>query len=454
MRVLIHGIDFSPEKVGIGKYTGEMAEWLSMRDHEVRVVTSVPHFPHWKVFDGYSSWKFSREMWLPANGSKGTLRVIRCPAWIPRKPHGWNRIVYLASFALSSALPMLIQAFWRPDVILMIEPTLFCSPQVLFVSKLTASAAWLHVQDFEVDAAFQLGRLSSHGLEGLAQTVERFLMSKFDRVSAISHRMVERLAAKGVDSSKRILFPNWVDTSAIYPLATVSAFRQELGIPEQAIVALYSGSMGMKHGLKLLVDASRRLASRSDICFVFCGDGPFREELLMEKRRNVFMLPLQPAGRLNELLNLADVHLLPQLADASDLVMPSKLTGMMASGRAVIATAHPGTQISMVLEGRGIVTAPGNIDEFVSGITRLAADSNLRHRLGKAARQYAVENMGREEILSRFEKSMLEICGRPQSRVDKSLSSAGQVRLPLSPVDQSHLSKRQIPASKDIANAE
>jgi colanic acid biosynthesis glycosyl transferase WcaI len=455
MRILIHGIDFSPEKVGIGKYTGEMAEWLAMRGHEVRVVTTAPHFPQWKIFEGYSSWRFTREMWTPGNGANGTLRVTRCPVWIPREPRGWNRIVYLASFALSSVPPMLAQIVWRPDLILMIEPTLFCALHVLFVAKLTGSSTWLHVQDFEVDAAFQLGGLSSRGLKRLAQAAERFLTSKFDRVSTISHRMLERLPAKGVGSSKCVLFPNWVDTSSIYPLPAAGALRQELGIPEQTIVALYSGSMGMKHGLKLLVEASRRLASRSDIHFVFCGDGPYREVLQKEKRHNVSMLPLQPADRLNELLNLADLHLLPQLADASDLVMPSKLTGMMASGRAVIATAHAGTQISAVLQGRGIVTTPGDVDAFVSAITQLAEDANLRSQMGEAARHYAVENMDRGEILIRFEMSIKEICGRSQLGVNESLSPTGKGRHRLSQAEESLPSKRPIPGvSKDVSHAE
>jgi colanic acid biosynthesis glycosyl transferase WcaI len=455
MRLLIHGIDFSPVKVGIGKYTGEMAEWLAMRGHEVRVVTTAPHFPQWKVFEGYSSRRFSREMWLPGNGSSGSLRVTRCPVWIPREPRGWKRILYLAGFAISSVPPMLKQILWHPDLILTIEPTLFCAPHVLFVAKLTGSSAWLHVQDFEVDAAFQVGGLSSRGLNRLAQAAERFLTSRFDRVSTISDRMLERLPAKGVDSSKCVLFPNWVDTSSIYPLPAAGGLRQELGIPEQTIVALYSGSMGMKHGLKLLVEASRRLASRSNIHFVFCGDGPYREVLQQEKRHNVSMLPLQPADRLNELLNLADLHLLPQLAEASDLVMPSKLTGMMASGRAVIATAHAGTQISTVLEGRGVVTTPGDVDAFVSAIVQLADDANLRRRMSEAARRYAVENMDRGEILSRFEKSIVEICGRSQLGVDKNFSATGKGRQPLSQADQSLPSKRHITnVGKDISHAE
>jgi colanic acid biosynthesis glycosyl transferase WcaI len=455
MRVLIHGIDFFPVKVGIGKYTGEMAEWLVLRGHEVRMVTTAPHFPQWKVFEGYSSRKFTRGMWLPGNGSSGSLRVTRCPIWIPREARGWQRILYLMSFALSSVPPMLRQIFWRPDLILTIEPTLFCAPHVLFVAKLTGSSTWLHVQDFEVDAAFRVGGLSSLGLQHLGQVAERFLTSKFDRVSTISDRMVERLPAKGVDSSKCVLFPNWVDTSSIYPLPTAGPLRQELGIPQQSIVALFSGSMGMKHGLNLLVEASRRLVSRSDIHFVFCGDGPYREVLQQEKRDNVSMLPLQPADRLNELLNLADLHLLPQLAEASDLVMPSKLTGMMASGRAVIATAHAGTQISTVLEGRGVVTTPGDVDAFVAAIVQLADDANLRRRMGEAARCYAVENMDRGEILNRFEKSMMAICGSSQLGDDKSLSASGEGRQPLCQAEQALPSKRHIPGvGEDVSHAE
>jgi colanic acid biosynthesis glycosyl transferase WcaI len=230
-----------------------------------------------------------------------------------------------------------------------------------------------------------------------------------------------------------MLFPNWVDTSAIYPLpAGATDLRQQLGIDSHAIVALYSGSMGNKQGLGLLVDASRRLSSRSDVHFVFCGDGPYRETFLAQKGDNVTLLPLQPVERLNELLNLADIHLLPQLADASDLVMPSKLTGMMASGRPVVATAHAGTQIANVLlDGRGIVTNPGDVEDFVSAIIKLAENPSLRNLMGKAARQYAVEHMDRAGILSRFEILMRETCTSTTMRGEH-VASTRKERLPLS----------------------
>jgi len=227
--------------------------------------------------------------------------------------------------------------------------------------------------------------------------------------------MVDRLCAKGVDPSRRILFPNWVDTGEIYPLAGPSPFRRELGIAESTVVALYSGSMGKKQGLDLLVDAARQLSHRPDLRFVFCGEGPGRQISVDNAKDlpNVSLLPVQPADRLNDLLNLADIHLLPQLSATADLVMPSKLTGMMASGRAIVATAHPGTQLFGALEGRGIVTPPGDVDSFVSTLLRLTENLSLRERLGQEARTYAVSHLGREEILYRFEQSMLSACGIP-----------------------------------------
>jgi colanic acid biosynthesis glycosyl transferase WcaI len=413
VRILIHSINFRPEPTGIGKYTGEMAEWLAARGHAVRVITAPPHYPQWRVFPGYSAWQFSREKRVPVMASTGMLDVFRCPLWVPRVPRGWRRILHLASFALSTWPPMLRQIGWRPDVVLLIAPPLFCSPQALCVARLSGAVAWLHVQDFEVDTAFQLTDFSSRGLRRCVQAVERVLMRRFARVSAVSDRMVERLAAKGVDPTRGQLFPNWVDTSAIYPLPAPSRLREELGIGPETVVALYSGSMGKKQGLQLLLEASRRLASWPVIQLVICTDGPDREAFaqMVQQAGNLRLLRLQPADRLNELLNLSDIHLLPQLADAADLVMPSKLTGMMASGRAIVATAQAGTQLAAILEGRGIVTPPGEVNALVAAIVRLAGEPALRRQLGEEARKYAVCHMNRDQILEQFELSLMTARG-------------------------------------------
>jgi len=405
MRILIYGLNFSPELTGIGKYTGEMSEWLVARGHDVRVVTTPPYYPEWKVSPDYSTWRYRLEG-----------RIWRCPLWVPSRPSGLKRVLHLASFAASSLPAVLLHALWRPDVVWVVEPTLFCAPAAWLVARLGGGRTWLHIQDFEVDAAFELGLLRSPILRNWIGYLERWWMNRFDRVSTISANMLARLHTKGVEVERMVLFPNWVDTKSIFPSSEENWVRKELGLGSEVLVALYSGNMGDKQGLEVIVAAARILVHQPHICFVMCGNGVARTHLEKDAEglTNIRWLPLQAAERFNDLLNAADIHLLPQRANAADLVMPSKLTGMLASGRLVVATASLGTAIAEVVVGRGVVVPPEDPAIFAQAILRLAGDSDLRKRLGAAARKYAVDNLDNEVILRQFEKELLSLSADTQ----------------------------------------
>lgn len=416
MRILIYGLNYSPELTGIGKYTGEMAAWLVERGHEVRVVTAPPYYPAWRIRDDY------RGTWYRTERVPGQPLVHRTPLYVPEQPTGLKRIVHLISFMLGSFPVMLRETFWQPEVVFTVEPTFFCAPTALFVGKSAGAACWLHVQDFEVDAAFELGLLPAQGpVHDAALRTEKFFTFAFDRVSGISSRMVDRALAKGMLADRVVLFPNWVDVDAIYPLNTANrrsnSFRRELAsrIPgiEDKIILLYSGNMGAKQGLELLAPLADSFAADPRVHFVFCGDGAFRSRLedLVSSHPNVTLLPLQPLDRLNELLNSADVHLLPQRASAADLVMPSRLSAMLASGRPVIATAHPGTQVAQVVEGRGLAIPAEDASALRAAVLLLVEDEELRLRLGLAAREYAVAHLGKQQVLHQFELDLMALVG-------------------------------------------
>ena len=409
MRLLIYGINHAPELTGIGKYTGEMAGWLAARGHEVRVVTAPPYYPEWRVYPGFSGWRYLHDPAVVA-----IPRVMRCPLWIPRRVSGLTRLLHLFSFAVSSLPAVLVQAFWRPQVVLVVAPAFFCAPGGLIAARLCGATAWLHVQDFEIDAAFDLGILRSSLLRNMVSAIERFIMRRFDRVSTISSRMMSRLADKGVAADRRILFPNWVDTRHIFPVTGISPIRNIMGASDTDIVVLYSGNMGEKQGLDMLLDAAQRLETSGGIRFVMCGDGAARERLQAKYARatNVCWIPLQPVDRLNDLLGAADIHVLPQRADAADLVMPSKLTGMMASGRAIVAAALPGTQIAEVLADCGIVVAPGDDEEIAMAITQLAGDPSLRSHLGTIARTRAVDTLGMDAMLTALDAELMSCAAK------------------------------------------
>lgn len=397
MNILLYGINFAPELTGIGKYTGELAAWLAAHGHQVRVVTAPPYYPAWAVSAGYKGSVYR-------TGLHQGATVYRCPLWVPRQPGGIKRLLHLATFAVSSLPVLLAQILWRPQLVWVVEPALFCAPAALAVARLSGAKAWLHVQDFEVDAAFDLGLLKGQWLRKCVASAERWLMRRFDAVSTISQRMYQRLLTKGVDAYKAKLAVNWVDMAqfASPSAGGAATYRREMAIADGAVVALYSGNMGGKQGLEVLADLAKLCP---EVQFVFCGNGAGRADLLARclGLPNVQFMDLQPAERLPDLLAMADIHLLPQRADAADLVMPSKLTGMLASARPVVATSHLGTELATVVQTCGLVVKPEDPAELARAVHALAADAALRQRLGAAGFAYALANLDRDAVLQRFE---------------------------------------------------
>ena len=401
MKLLLYGINFAPEMTGIGKYTGEMAQWLAAQGHEVRVVTAPPYYPAWAVWQGYSAKRYTREHW---HG----VEVLRAPLWVPRKPTGLRRLLHLASFALASLPSLFGQWRWRPDLVWVVVPAFACTPGALALARLAGAKAWLHIQDYEVDAAFELGLLKGERLRARVTWAESWLLRRFDRVSTISQRMLDRALGKGVDGTRLVHLPNWVDVSAVRPLTQASSYREQLGIAQDAVVALYSGNMGAKQGLEVLAELAALLRHQSSIQFVYCGEGVGREALVQgcAGLPNVRFLDLQPAERLPELLGLADIHLLPQRADAADLVMPSKLTGMLSSGRPVVAGARPDTELGQVVANCGMLAIPDDAASFAAAVESLAAQPDLRQDLGRRARAWAEEKLARDAVLRHFEQAL------------------------------------------------
>ena len=400
MRILIYGLNFTPEPTGIGKFTGEMAAWLAGRGHEVQVVTSPPYYPEWRIGPGHSSWRWRREI------IEG-VEVYRCPLYVPPRPRGLSRLIHLASFAVSSLPVALWRALaFRPQILIAIAPALVSAPGARLAAWLAGARALLHIQDFEIDAAFALGIVSGGRLRRAALAVESCLLRRFECVSSITPAMVKRLAEKGVAAERRLLFPNWVDTSAIRPAP--SALRQELNLPQGAVVALYTGNMGEKQGVETLAEVARAFAG-TPVHLLLAGAGAARPRLAAATAgmAQVHWLPIQPVARLNDLLNAADIHLLPQRADAADLVMPSKLAFMLASGRPVVAGAGAGTAIAAAIEGCGMIVPPGNGLAMAAAVAALAGDEQARRRLGDSARARALADWDREAILAAFERALM-----------------------------------------------
>ncbi|KQB51548.1 colanic acid biosynthesis glycosyltransferase WcaI [Pseudomonas endophytica] len=398
MKILLYGINYSPELTGIGKYSGEMAAWFAAQGHEVRVITAPPYYPDWKVWQGYSTWRFNKRQ-------EAGVTVIRCPLYVPPRPTALKRLLHLASFSLSSAFAVMAQLGWKPDRVILVVPTLFCAPQALALAKLTGATSVLHVQDYEVDALFGLSIAKGEKLKRWAFAVERALLRSFDRVSTISSGMLRRAEAKGVAKDQLRFFPNWSETARFQNVPRNPELLRRLGVNPDKRVLLYSGNIGEKQGLECVIEAAQRLGDRSDLVFLVVGEGAGKARLqeLSQQRNlsNVVFAPLQPYEDLPALLASADCHLVIQKRGAADAVLPSKLTNILAVGGNALITADPDTSLgALCTEYPGIAALiePESVDALIDGIETVLA-MPLPNPI---ATGYACEFLDKDQILTRF----------------------------------------------------
>ncbi len=406
MRILFLGLNFWPEPTGIGKYSGEMVRFLQSAGHQVTVVTTPPYYPHWQIQPPYDRQKgLQYETW---NGAS----VIRCPLYVPARVTGLKRIIHLLSFRFSAQAVTLKELKKQPDLVFAVQPTLFAAALANARIGGRRPLTWLHTQDFELDAALNLGILQRIPfLESFARNWEKHVYSKFDVLSTISHAMEARLIEKNVPREKIRFFPNWIDTEQIFPLSSENKYRKELLIPADEIVLLYSGSIGQKQGAEVLIEAFKLLPQKQHFHLVICGEGPGKEPLqdLSEGVANIHFLPVQPVESLNELLNMADIHLLPQRAGAADLVMPSKLLGMLASGRPVIAACLEGSELHNIVKDTGVSVPPENAGELAKAIVTLTSSRALREELGDKGRMYVTAHFSKATVLGIINSQFTEL---------------------------------------------
>lgn len=212
-----------------------------------------------------------------------------------------------------------------------------------------------------------------------------------------------------------MLFPNWSDIDFVHPLPRMNSVRDYLGVKSEHILVLYSGNIGKKQGLEILLEVAEQFSYREDIKFVLVGDGAERanlEKLAAYKAiKNISFFDLFPWEQVPELLAAGDIHIVAQNAEAADLVMPCKLTNILAAARVSIVTAEIGTGLyeNMNTAQAGLVIPPNDIDAFAKALLELADNRELREEMGINARRYAEKYLSKEEILGDFEKQLQSI---------------------------------------------
>lgn len=397
MRILIYGINFSPELTGIGKYSGEMASWLEDQGNDVLVITAPPYYPEWQIKEGHSNFYSFKKF--------NNITIIRCPLFVPKKLSTVSRLLHLISFSLSSFIPIIGTIFWKPDIVMQVAPTLMCSMQTLLLSKFSNAKSILHIQDFEVDAMFSISMEQTSRFKRAAISIEKNILNSFDIISTISQGMVNKVKEKGIDFEKIVFFPNWSEIDRFLNQSKDEIYLQSLGIDPLKNIILYSGNMGEKQGLEIVIHAANKMKESKNSHFVLVGDGAIKEKLQDLSNKlgllNVTFLPLQPYKDLPVLLGSADCHLVVQKKGAADLVFPSKLTNILAVGGNAVITASEATSLGDLCNqfpGIAVLSSP----ESVSGLVVSIEKSLSMPKPNLIAKNYAKKFLDKEIILNKF----------------------------------------------------
>jgi colanic acid biosynthesis glycosyl transferase WcaI len=240
------------------------------------------------------------------------------------------------------------------------------------------------------------------------QRLEGRLLCSSDAVIAISEKFRAPLEAWQVDPAKLQVIPNWAPLSEVYPVPKDNPWTQEQGLAHKR-VALYTGTLGLKHDPELLLQLAKA-GARSDLHVVVVSQGAGVDWLARQKRllglENLTLLPFQPMERYPEVLAAGDVLLAMIDAEAASFSVPSKILSYLAAGKPIVASiAADNDAAAMIAAAKaGVVVAPDEHTGFCAEVLRLLADAPLRQSLGRNARSFAERRFAVDGIATRFEE--------------------------------------------------
>lgn len=407
-RILLIGGNYAPELTGIGKYNGEMMKWFADRGLTVTIITTYPYYPEWSIHSQYKSkshW-YSTEK-IQHNNTIET--IIRCPHYVPQNPSGLKRLISDTTIFFSFFIALIGQLFKaKHDYVLSVAPPFSIGILGMLYKTLRGGKTIYHIQDLQIDAARDLNMIKSHAVLNILFTIEKFILKHTDYISTISAGMIKKIEEK---CEKPVtFFPNWADVDAYFPLTNKIALKAKFGFDKEDKIVLYSGAIGEKQGLEMILNTAGNLKDER-VKFIICGVGPFKAklEMLAQKQhlKNVVFMPLQSAANFNAFLNVADVHLVLQKGSASDLVLPSKLMTILSVGGVAIVSAMPGTSLYSMMQNNklGMVIPPENQHDLDKAVA-LALNSDLQ-TWAINARNYAEQNLSIHAILTSFCKKII-----------------------------------------------
>jgi glycosyltransferase involved in cell wall biosynthesis len=232
----------------------------------------------------------------------------------------------------------------------------------------------------------------SENVNGALQRVNRFLTKRAARNLALGETMKRRLIEdKGAPPERTEIIPDWADTTAIAPGPKRNRFSEANGLADKFVV-MHSGNIGLSQSLETVVDAAALVRDVPEIQVVFVGEGvnkaPLQARAAALGLTNITFLPFTPKERLGESFASADIFIVSLQRGLAGYIVPSKLYGILASGRPYIAAVEDGCEVAAITRKNdcGRVAEPGDAQSIADQILAFYRDRAMTLRCGANAR--------------------------------------------------------------------
>jgi len=323
----------------------------------------------------------------------------------------------------SNYITYLTRALWRglrrprPDVVLCMTDPPIVGNIALLVARRFHVPLVVVSQDVFPEIAVELKRLRNPVLVRVLRLFTGYYLRRADRVVAIGAKMQERLEAKGTDPERIRVISNWVDTTALRPEARNNAWAHENELLDRFVV-MHSGNIGHAQDLDTLIQSTTYLRDLEQLAVVLIGFGVRHADYVALTERleagKVSFLEYQPRGVLSQSLSSADVHFVGLARGLSGYVVPSRLYGVLAVGRPVIAAAEADSETAQVVResGAGVVLPPGRPDLLAETIREFVAGEHDLEEMGRRGRAYVEAEADRDVAMERYRSLLAELVRR------------------------------------------
>lgn len=405
MHVCLLALNYHPDKLGNAPLMTGLAEGLVQRGHRVTVVCAFPHHETGRIEDRWRGKLFERDA---HNG----VQILRTYIYAPEG----GAVAKMANYASFTAAALAAASTVRGiDVIFTPSPPLTLGIVDHALARLKRVPFVYNLQDLFPEAAVRLGVLTNPKVIAGFERLEGWVYRKAHHLSVISEGFRQHLLARGVPDHKISVIPNYTDTTFIQPRPQAgNPFRVEHGL-EDAFVVQFSGRMGYSQGLETVIEAWRLLDDVPDLRLMMVGDGQAQAMVTAALRDDprAVVLPTQPREALPDLLAASDVGLAPLRHGMAGTSVPSKMFGIMAAGRPVIAGVDAGSDADLMVQaaGSGLIVEPEDPAALAAAIRTLATDRATARQMGERARAFVVAHHSHDVVVDRYEAMLQRVIG-------------------------------------------